>query len=114
MVVFTSGDNNRSSNTILCLSKYNCNYNYYINYYKIIFNYFFFLDEKNDENYSESFWKQLLQPDVLRPFRLLLMYFLFSNILSGVPYAPYLIEVFTIFGANVDVEWTIVSLINND
>jgi len=50
-----------------------------------------------------------MQPDVLRPFRLLLIYFFFSNLLSGVPFGPYLVEVFLKFGANVDAQWTVVS-----
>jgi len=77
----------------------------------IINNYFRgLIEDKNDKNDSESSWKQLLQPDVLKPFRLLLIYFFFSNLLSGVPFAPYLVEVFMTFGADVDVQWTIVSI----
>lgn len=64
-------------------------------------------NEKNGKNDSNSSWKQLLQPDVLKPFRLLLVYFFFSNLLSGVPFAPYLVEVFKKFGADVDVQWTV-------
>lgn len=68
-----------------------------------------FIDDKNDKEDLESSWRQLFRPDVLKPFRLLLIYFFFANILSGVPYSPYLVKVFTTFGAGVDVEWTIVS-----
>ncbi|CAH1713748.1 facilitated trehalose transporter Tret1-like isoform X2 [Aphis gossypii] len=64
-------------------------------------------NDKNEKNNSDSSWKQLMQPDVLRPFRLLLIYFFFSNLLSGVPFGPYLVEVFLTFGANVDAQWTV-------
>lgn len=71
-----------------------------------------FIDDKNNKDHLESSWLQLFQPNVLKPFRLLLIYFFFANILSGVPYSPYLTEVFTTFGADADVQWTIVSAIN--
>lgn len=45
---------------------------------------------------------------MLRPFRLLLLFFFFANLLSGISYAPFLIDVFTKFDAPVNVEWTIV------
>ncbi|XP_050548149.1 facilitated trehalose transporter Tret1-like [Daktulosphaira vitifoliae] len=64
------------------------------------------VDGNETENLG-SVWRQLIQPDVIKPFRLLVFYFFFSNLLSGVPYSPYLIEVFTRFGAPVNVEWTI-------
>lgn len=40
------------------------------------------------------------------------MYFFFANIVSGAPYAPYLVEVFNHFcegQIQLDAEWTIVS-----
>lgn len=69
-----------------------------------------FTDIKNNKDHLESSWLQLFRPDVLKPFRLILIYFFFSNVLSGVTFGPYLVEVFTIFGADVDVQWTIVSM----
>ncbi|XP_050441690.1 facilitated trehalose transporter Tret1-like [Adelges cooleyi] len=62
--------------------------------------------ETSDKMKPTSIWKLLLQPNVLRPFRLLIFYFLFTNILSGAQYTPYLVEVFTKFGVQ-NVEWTI-------
>ncbi|XP_025416354.1 facilitated trehalose transporter Tret1-like [Sipha flava] len=64
-----------------------------------------------DQNVEDDFldrWKQLLEPDVLKPFWLLMMYFFFSNLLSGVPLSPYLVYVFTEFGVDVDVSSIIV------
>lgn len=69
----------------------------------------FLIEYKTDVDDTGSSWRQLLQPDVLKPFRLLLMYFFFANLLSMVPYIPYLVEVFLKFGTGVNPEWTIVS-----
>ncbi|XP_060837389.1 facilitated trehalose transporter Tret1-like isoform X2 [Rhopalosiphum padi] len=64
-------------------------------------------DKNGSKNDSECSWKQLFKPDVLKPFRLLLIYFFFSNLLSGVPFGPYLVVVLLTFGADVDVQWTV-------
>ncbi|XP_050429976.1 facilitated trehalose transporter Tret1-like [Adelges cooleyi] len=61
----------------------------------------------NDQDSINNVWQQLVQPEVIKPFRLLVIYFFFSNLLSGVPYSPYLTAVFINFGAPVDVNWTI-------
>ncbi|XP_025416373.1 facilitated trehalose transporter Tret1-like [Sipha flava] len=63
-------------------------------------------DTKNEEDITSS-WRQLLQPEVYRPFRLLVIYIFFANLLAGVQYGPYLVSVFTEFGAPVNVEMTI-------
>uniref|UniRef100_A0A2S2NFQ1 Facilitated trehalose transporter Tret1 n=2 Tax=Schizaphis graminum TaxID=13262 RepID=A0A2S2NFQ1_SCHGA len=63
-------------------------------------------DEPHDiENINT--WKQFFEPAVLRPFRLLMMYFFFKILLSGLPLVPYLVSVFNKFGAPVNVEWSI-------
>lgn len=72
--------------------------------------YFVFIDDK-DYSDNTSSWGQLLRPEVYRPFRLLMVYLFFSNLLAGIQYGPYLISVFTEFGAPVNVELTIVSTI---
>jgi hypothetical protein len=69
----------------------------------------FFAGDQNVEDDFLDRWKQLLEPDVLKPFWLLMMYFFFSNLLSGVPLSPYLVYVFTEFGVDVDVSSIIVS-----
>ncbi|KAF0768127.1 facilitated trehalose transporter Tret1-like [Aphis craccivora] len=52
-------------------------------------------------------WKQLFEPAVLRPFRLMIIYFFFKNLLCGLPLLPYLVSIFNKFNAPVYVEWTI-------
>jgi len=64
-----------------------------------------FIDHKNNTNA----WKQLFKPEVLRPFRLMMLYFFFKNLFSVLPLLPYLVSIFNTFGAPVNVEWTIVS-----
>ncbi|VVC30791.1 Hypothetical protein CINCED_3A017390 [Cinara cedri] len=63
--------------------------------------------DASDETDETSSWGQLLHPEVYRPFRLLMIYLFFANLLSGIQYGPYLVEVFTTFGAPVNVEFTI-------
>lgn len=67
--------------------------------------YYCFLDKKD----VTSSWGQLFRPEVYRPFRLFLVYIFFANLLSGVQYGPYLVSVFTKFGAPINVEFTLVS-----
>jgi len=62
--------------------------------------------DKNDTD-STSSWGQLLKPEVYRPFRLLMIYLFFANLLSGIQYGPFLVSVFTEFGAPVNVQLTI-------
>ncbi|XP_001951195.1 facilitated trehalose transporter Tret1 [Acyrthosiphon pisum] len=63
-------------------------------------------DEPNDKNDTNA-WKQLLKPEVLRPFRLMMLYFFFKNLFSVLPLLPYLVSIFNKFAAPVNVEWTI-------
>lgn len=98
MVVFTSSNEKQSKsigNTAPTVIVYNPTF-------------YSFIGDASDN--LESSWLQLFKPDVLKPFRLILVYFFFANILSGVPYGPYLVQVFNTFGADVDVEWTIVRI----
>jgi len=100
MVVFTS--NYDTSKSFLHTQSIN------IMYFHVI--YLYAADDKTDfDDNSREFWRQLVQPNVLKPFRLLLIYFFFANLLSGVPYGPYLVRVFTTFGTDIDVNWTVVS-----
>ncbi|KAE9527569.1 hypothetical protein AGLY_012849 [Aphis glycines] len=64
-------------------------------------------DNETDQNGETSSWGQLLRPEVYRPFRLLVVYIFFANLLSGIQYGPYLVSVFTEFGAPVNVEFTL-------
>lgn len=101
MVVFTSSNGEPSKSVVDRVRPLLC----------IILHFFSFADDADNRvRRLESSWHQLFKPDVLKPFRLILVYFFFANILSGVPYGPYLVDVFTAFGADVDVEWTIVSM----
>lgn len=70
-------------------------------------------DRDNDGDDSAA-WRQLTKPEVIRPFCLIVLYFFFSNLMSGVPFSPYLVTVFTEFNAPVAVEWTIVSVPPNE
>jgi len=63
------------------------------------------IDHKEDTNA----WKHLFEPEVIRPLRLMTIYFFFMNLLSGLPLLPYLVSILNKFGATVNVEWTIVS-----
>lgn len=62
-----------------------------------------------DHNEDTDTWKQAFEPEVIRPFRLMTIYFFFMNLLSGLPLLPYLVSILHKFGAPVNVEWTIVS-----
>ncbi|XP_008184642.1 facilitated trehalose transporter Tret1 isoform X2 [Acyrthosiphon pisum] len=64
-------------------------------------------DIEKDEKGATSSWGQLLRPEVYRPFRLLMVYFFYANLMSGVQYGPYLLQIFTDFGAPVNVEFTL-------
>jgi len=64
-----------------------------------------FIDQKENTNA----WKQLFEPEVMRAFRLMTIYFFFMNLLSGLPLLPYLVSILKEFGAPVNIEWTIVS-----
>lgn len=66
------------------------------------------LGDKDDVN-DIAVWRQLLEPEVLRPFRLIMICFFFETLLSGIAFSPYLVEIYTKFNAPVNVEWTIVS-----
>jgi len=76
-------------------------------YYSLIvlYNPHIFTDRKNNTNS----WKQLIEPEVRRPFRLMMLYFFFKNLFSISTLLPYLVSIFNKFGAPVNVEWTIVS-----
>lgn len=64
-------------------------------------------EQKNQTDHTSS-WGQLLHPEVYRPFRLLMVYLFFANLLSGIQYSPYLVSVFEEFGAPVNIELTLV------
>lgn len=64
-------------------------------------------DNETDQKGETDSWGQLLRPEVYRPFRLLFVYIFFANLLSGIQYGPYLVLVFTQFGAPVNVEFTL-------
>ncbi|CAI6369511.1 unnamed protein product [Macrosiphum euphorbiae] len=63
--------------------------------------------DKPNHNNNTNAWKQLFKPEVLRPFRLMMLYFFFKNLFSVLPLLPYLVSIFNKFGAPVNVEWTI-------
>ncbi|XP_060881201.1 facilitated trehalose transporter Tret1-like [Metopolophium dirhodum] len=63
-------------------------------------------DEPNQKENTNA-WKHLFEPEVIRAFRLMTIYFLFMNLLSGLPLLPYLVSILKEFGAPVNVEWTI-------
>ncbi|KAE9527591.1 hypothetical protein AGLY_012871 [Aphis glycines] len=68
------------------------------------------IPSNNDEQHHKentNIWKQLLEPEVLRPLRLMTIYFFYMNLLSGLPLLPYLVAILNTFAAPVNVEWTI-------
>lgn len=67
-------------------------------------------DDRDNDGNDAAAWRQVTKPEVIRPFCLIVLYFFFSNLISGVPFSPYLVTVFTEFNAPVAVEWTIVSV----
>lgn len=68
-------------------------------------------DHGGDNNVNDAAtWRQLTEPEVIRPFCLIVWYFFFTNLMSGIPFSPYLVTVFTEFNVPVAVEWTIVSV----
>ncbi|VVC30787.1 Sugar transporter, conserved site,Major facilitator superfamily domain,Major facilitator, sugar [Cinara cedri] len=66
--------------------------------------------DDHDGGDDESPWRQLLRPEVYRPFRLIMIYFFYTGLLTGTPFSPYLNSVFLQFGADIDVKWTITLL----
>ncbi|XP_060841084.1 facilitated trehalose transporter Tret1-like isoform X2 [Rhopalosiphum padi] len=64
-------------------------------------------NDKSHQKENTNTWKQFFKPAVLRPFRLMMIYFFFKNLLCGLPLVPYLVSIFNKFGAPVNVEWTI-------
>ncbi|XP_015374843.1 PREDICTED: facilitated trehalose transporter Tret1-like isoform X2 [Diuraphis noxia] len=65
---------------------------------------------KNDDpNRKEDIgiWKHMFEPEVMKPFRLMMIYFFFMNLVSGLPLLPYLVSILHKFEAPVNVEWTI-------
>ncbi|XP_060841085.1 facilitated trehalose transporter Tret1-like [Rhopalosiphum padi] len=68
------------------------------------------MPSNNDEPHHKenaNIWKQLFEPEVVRPLRLMTIYFFYMNLLSGLPLLPYLVAIFNTFGAPVNIEWTI-------
>ncbi|XP_022182940.1 facilitated trehalose transporter Tret1-like [Myzus persicae] len=63
-------------------------------------------DEPNRKEDTNT-WNQLFEPEVIRPFRLMMIYFFFMNLVSGLPLLPYLVSILSTFGAPVNIEWTI-------
>ncbi|CAI6369535.1 unnamed protein product [Macrosiphum euphorbiae] len=63
--------------------------------------------DKPNHNNNTNAWKQLFKPEVLRPFRLMMLYFFFKSLFSVLTLLPYLVSIFNKFGAPVNVEWTI-------
>lgn len=47
-------------------------------------------------------------PGLWSPLKLMLIYIFFSNIMSGVPYAPYLMNIFASFNTQVEPAWAMV------
>lgn len=71
------------------------------------------MNAETDDTYISS-WAQLLRPEVYKPFRLLMIYLFFANLLSGIQYGPFLVSIFTEFGAPVNVELTIVRIVREE
>ncbi|XP_022182980.1 facilitated trehalose transporter Tret1-like [Myzus persicae] len=63
-------------------------------------------DQSNHKGDTNT-WKQLFEPEVIRPFRLIMICFFFVNLLSGLPLFPYLVPVLNTFGAPVNIELTL-------
>ncbi|XP_022182945.1 facilitated trehalose transporter Tret1-like [Myzus persicae] len=63
--------------------------------------------DKPNHKKNINAWKQLFAPQVLRPFRLMMLYFFFKNLFSVLPILPYLVSILKKFGTPVNIEWTI-------
>ncbi|XP_022182948.1 facilitated trehalose transporter Tret1-like [Myzus persicae] len=63
--------------------------------------------DKSIHKKNTNSWKQLLEPEVRKPFFLMMLCFFFKNLMSGSQFFPYLVSIFNKFGAPANVEWTI-------
>lgn len=52
---------------------------------------------------------RFIEPETLKPLRLLMIMIFFINLLSGIPYTPYLIAVFDTFKVSFNPVWATVS-----
>jgi len=64
------------------------------------------LSAKSEEaNQKTSSLDSFSHPGLWSPLKLMLIYIFFSNIMSGVPYAPYLLNIFSSFDTQVEPAW---------
>jgi len=52
---------------------------------------------------------RFIEPETMKPLRLLMIMIFFTNLLSGIPYTPYLISVFDTFQVSFHPAWATVS-----
>lgn len=52
---------------------------------------------------------RFIEPETMKPLRLLMVMIFFTNLLSGIPYTPYLISVFDTFQVSFHPAWATVS-----
>ncbi|XP_025198361.1 facilitated trehalose transporter Tret1-like [Melanaphis sacchari] len=64
-------------------------------------------DDEPHHKENTNIWKQIVEPEVLRPFRLMMIYFFYMNLISGLPFMPYLVPILNKFATPVNAEWTI-------
>ncbi|VVC39589.1 Sugar transporter, conserved site,Major facilitator superfamily domain,Major facilitator, sugar [Cinara cedri] len=50
-------------------------------------------------------WISFSHPGLWKPLKFMMIYIFFSNIMSGVPFTPYLVDIFRTYSSTVDAEW---------
>lgn len=81
-------------------------------YYNIILGSMLFAEEAK---LASSFWDRFLHPGLWKPLQLATIYLFFSNVLSGVPYSQYLLEVTERIKDDtpISAEWAVVSTLQS-
>lgn len=73
---------------------------------------FFFVmldgEKQKSSTYKESL-KYFMQPETIKPLQMLIIFIFFANVLSGMPYTPYLLSIFETFNAPFQAAWATVS-----
>lgn len=68
-----------------------------------------FSGEKREMSPIKDLLYRFIEPEMLKPLQLLMIMIFFTNLLSGIPYTPYLISVFDKFQGSFHPAWATVS-----
>lgn len=74
-----------------------------------IYVFFFFLEKLGIIASVKDSLNNFVEPEMLKPLQLMTVFIFFSNLMSGVPFTPYLIHVFDTFKVPIDSAWAMVS-----